>query len=62
MFTEAHFATLTKEVARANNLTEGQAGEFVALFGDTPELADDGRVIVRDAQGKELARLICPQE
>jgi hypothetical protein len=44
----------------ANDLSEETALHFMARIGDTPELADDGKVIVRDEGGKEIARVIFP--
>ena len=33
------------------------AGHYAALIGDTPMGDDQGRIVVIDEQGKELARL-----
>ena len=51
---------MAREIAAANNLSFETASQYAAIVGDTPELADDGRVIVRDDSGAELARIILP--
>ena len=38
------------------------ARNYLVHVGDTPEIADDGRVIVRNESGVELARIILPTE
>lgn len=55
--TPAAFDEQVRDLARLNGVSENRAGELMALIGDTPELADDGRVIVRDLQGVEIAKL-----
>lgn len=61
-FTPESFEDAAREIAAANNLSLETASEYLSHIGDTPELADDGRVIVRDQSGVELARIILPTE
>lgn len=49
-----------RKIAAANNLSFETAREYLSYVGDTPELADDGRVVVRNESGTELARIILP--
>jgi hypothetical protein len=60
MFTEAAFNSAAAELARLNGISEDLAGELLARIGDTPELADNGQVIVRDEAGQEIARVRWP--
>lgn len=60
-FTPQSFEEAAQTIAAANNLTIETARNFLVHVGDTPEIADDGRVIVRDESGLELARIICPR-
>lgn len=53
---------MTRDIAAANNLPLEIAGEYALYIGDTPEIADDGRAIVRDESGVELARIVLPME
>jgi hypothetical protein len=62
MFSETAFLEAATELARVNHLPLETAEEFLSLIGDTPELADDGRVIVRDASSAEIGRVILPVE
>ena len=39
---------------------EDLAGDYLARIVEAPELAEDGRVIVRDDEGAEIARLNWP--
>lgn len=61
MLTEADFNAMAGEVAGLNELPLATAQRYMALVGDTPEDGGDGRVIVRDREGKELARIILPE-
>lgn len=56
------FNETAEVVARENNLTRDVAEEYVSLIGDTPELDEAGLVIVRNADGAELARVRVPAE
>lgn len=38
-----------------------RAMDWAAAIGDTPELAEDGQVVVRNEDGSEAARLRLPQ-
>ena len=59
-FTPEGFEEAAREIAVANNLSVETARDYLAHIGDTPEIANDGRVIVRDQSGVELARIILP--
>lgn len=61
-FTPESFDEAAREIASANNLSPETAGKYLSHIGDTPEIADDGRVIVRDEFGVEMARIILPSE
>lgn len=62
MFTPESFEDAARGIAEANNLSLETARDYLVHVGDTPELADDGRVIVRDDSGVELARIILPTD
>jgi hypothetical protein len=47
-------------MAALNNLSLETAMKYFWLIGDTPELAEDGRIVVRDESGQELARIVSP--
>ena len=47
-------------LAEANGIPLYLAGHYMALIGDTPEIDDDGKLIVRDANDDEIARLMAP--
>lgn len=53
---------IAQRLARQNNLPIETARKYANLIGDTPELADDGRIIVIDRDGNELARVIMQRE
>jgi hypothetical protein len=57
MFTEVSFNTAAADLARENGFSLERAGDYLAAIGDTPELAEDGRAIVRNVAGAELARV-----
>jgi hypothetical protein len=52
------FEQKARNLARLNGLTEKRAKELLARTGDIIELAEDGRMIVRDEDRREIARLI----
>ncbi len=53
------FDDLAEAIAKLNKLDAETAREYAALIGDTPQLDEDGLVVVmRD--GKELARVVLP--
>lgn len=56
------FEQLAAALARENKLTLEEAERFVAMVGDKPEEAPDGRVIVRDDTGREVTRLFWPYD
>lgn len=58
----ADFITAAHALQLANGLTEEAALAYMARIGDTPELAADGKVIVRDDAGQEITRLIFPDD
>jgi len=58
--TESDFRAAARELARSNGLDEQTALTCMAAIGDTPEIAPDGKVIVRDDRGQEVARVIWP--
>jgi hypothetical protein len=62
MMNESEFDDLAAEVAHLNGLTLAKAGELVMLVGDTPEfLLAERRVVVRDAEGREVAQIRWPE-
>ena len=56
MLTERSFNQLVNRIA-ALGYTEAKAAEFAALIGDPPCEDDQGRIVVCDEWGRELARL-----
>ena len=58
MFSPDAFEAAIRELARLNHLDLETAGDYMVRIGDTPELAADGRIIVRDDTGKEIARVL----
>lgn len=56
MLTERDFNHLVNRIA-ALGYAEATAAEFAALIGDTPCADDQGRIVVQDGQGRELALL-----
>jgi hypothetical protein len=61
--TPDEFTEGAKAIAKANNIDLDTALEYQSLIGDTPELCDDGRVVVRDREtGAEITRIIFPEE
>ncbi len=61
-FTPESFDEAARGIAAANNLPLETARDYLWYVGDTPEIADDGRVIVRDESGNDLGRIILPTE
>lgn len=59
--TEADFQKQAAAIAQANNIPTDTAAEYLALIGDTPELADDGKTVVRGEDGIEIARVTLPE-
>lgn len=62
MMTESGLNEQARVIAEVNGISVQRAAEFLAFIGDTPELADDGKVIVRDVRGTEIARVFLPTE
>lgn len=60
MMTEGAFVETAALLAERNRLSIARAEELLSFIGDTPELADDGRVIVRDDEDREIARVWYP--
>jgi hypothetical protein len=56
MMTQEQFRELIKEI-KALGYDEETAGGFAVFIGDTPCLDEQGRVVVIDDDGRELARL-----
>jgi hypothetical protein len=56
MITDEGFDALVDEIM-ALGYGEETAADYAARIGDTPELAEDGRIVVRDDAGNEVARL-----
>jgi hypothetical protein len=50
------FSELVAEI-KSLGYDDATAGRWAAFIGDTPIGDDQGRIVVRDEQGKELARL-----
>ncbi len=60
MMTTDGFDSLAERIAQVNDLPLELARQYLSFIGDTPELADDGKVIVSDEDGTELARITLP--
>jgi hypothetical protein len=60
MLTPIMFEELAEDLAQTNGLVPDVAGNYMALIGDTPELDDQGKLVVRDKDDAELARLTVP--
>jgi hypothetical protein len=60
MMTESQFKKLAQDLARLNNLSPEIAGRYAVLIGDTPEMDEDGLLVVRDNAGDILATLVAP--
>jgi hypothetical protein len=56
------FAALVKTIADENKLSIETAGYYAVCVGDTPEFDDNGRAIVRDDNGAEIARITLPED
>lgn len=56
------FRLFVTALETANNLTHAAASRYAVLIGDTPEVEEDGRVIVRDDDGTILARVVIPND
>lgn len=62
MLTPNMFDEQAAVLAAANGISLDLAGRYLGLIGDTPELDDQGKLVVRDENGAELARLTAPEE
>ena len=62
MYSEAAFNAFAAGLAAANGVSLEQAEAWAVRIGDAVELADDGRAVVRDPTGKELASVALPME
>jgi hypothetical protein len=62
MMTTDGFAKLAQRIAELNGLTIERASQYLARIGDTPDVAEDGRVSVKDTTGAEIALIIFPVE
>ncbi|MFZ4779046.1 MAG: hypothetical protein ACOYM3_27080 [Terrimicrobiaceae bacterium] len=51
-----------KDLARLNNLPFETASHYAALIGDTPELDEEGLVVVRTDADAILARVRIPED
>ena len=58
--TEAQFYAAIEALAARNGISVELAGGYMAYIGDTPELCEDGRIVVRDDNGVEIARVHMP--
>lgn len=56
------FESFARSIADANQISIELARQYAELIGDTPELDDAGRVVVRDQGGAEIARITLPQD
>lgn len=50
------------EIARLNALSGEEAGEIAQRIGDTPELDEQNRAILRTPEGHIAQRIILPDE
>lgn len=63
MFSPENFQEFAQDIADANGIALELAEEYAALIGDTPELDEQGRAIVRrESDGVEIARLVLPAD
>jgi hypothetical protein len=62
MITPEDFDSFVQAIADANKLSIETAGDYAARIGDTPEIDDNGRAIVRDDNGAEIARITLPED
>jgi hypothetical protein len=60
MLIEEHLDEAAAALAALNGISHELALRYVFLIGDTIERDDDGRAVVRDDQGRELARVKLP--
>jgi hypothetical protein len=56
------FEAFAFAIARENQLSIETARDYASWIGDTPELDDNGRAIVRDDNGAEIARITLPED
>jgi hypothetical protein len=57
---ESRVLSAAETMAKANGISEEQAEGYLSAIGDNPETDESGKVIVRDRDGKEVARLLYP--
>jgi hypothetical protein len=62
MLTGDCFERLAADLAAANGLSVELARTYTAWIGDTPELDDKGKLVVRDENEVVLARLLVPTQ
>ena len=62
MLTSSCFDEQAAALAAANGIPIEVALNYQALIGDTPELDGQGKLVVRNETGVELARLTAPEE
>ncbi len=58
--TPEDLSAFAKVLAEQNNLDLPTAEKYASIIGDTPELAENGKVIVRDNDDRVLAEVIVP--
>lgn len=56
------FEAFARAIADVNKLEYDLAADYAARIGDTPELDEQGRAIVRDDNGAEIARITLPAD
>jgi hypothetical protein len=56
------FEAFAQAIADANKLDRDIAADYASRIGDTPELDENGRAIVRDDNGAEIARITLPED
>ncbi len=57
---QADFLKSAEAVAKANGISEQQAEGYLSTIGEKPETDEQGKVIIRDKDGKEVTRLAFP--
>lgn len=62
MFAPEGLDNFVESLARLNNLSLETAGHYAALIGDTPEIDENGLVVVSTDSGEILARVKMPEE
>lgn len=60
MITPDGLDEMARDIAQSNGISLEVARRYADLIGDTPEITDDGLVVVPDEQGHGIARVRLP--